>query len=198
MSHKRWLPSLVFLVATVIVTVAPSSLDILQLPSCEFKAGAPERLVDISNGQYKFVNYKVIKSNTIAGSRVWGNVAFWFGASYQLPYVRLLTEADYRRTSPMDIENLNVATFRDACTRCSWNQTHFAWKVAFNFTSHEATATSYYFLFQIGLSGAKNVTVDILSEECVTPLWRMPLVWGIAWVAVTVIAFIYNPHRWDL
>jgi len=61
--------------------------------------------------------------------------------------------------------------------------------VHFNFTSE---GTSYYFLFDSGLSGARQVSVDILTIEKVPAFWKTAVPWVgvILSVASLVLPFL--------
>lgn len=200
--HKRWLASFVLLVATVIITIAPSALDLVPLQPCVLKQ-MPHMLNRTTGflppyGQYNFVGYYVLNSSTILSqSRVRGNVTLYGAMQYmqytqQPPRIGILNEFDYIRESPEDLAKLtaklaNITDYGSCCTDPAYGN---GYRIGFDFVSKDTTA--YYFLFDPHFT---KITVDIVWWECGTPWWRMPLVWAAATVLVTVVAFAYGRGR---
>jgi len=203
LSRKRWLPSFVLLVMTVITIVAPSLLDFLPLPQYEFRPMDIEResvsAPTLPYGKYNFGNYIVVKSNTItSGSHVQGNVTFYWMGEYgwvQPPHVRILKESDYIRGHPEDLAKLTaqLANFTEIGPCCADPTYGRGYSIGFDFTSEETT--SYYFLFDTSFY---KITVVIFPSERVAPLWKEPLVWAVATAAVTVFAVLYREEPWHV
>lgn len=193
MSRRKVLGALagVLFFVSALTGIAPDVLDYFPfVPPYEYKPMPIETLPDLSPGHYNFGNYLVTQSRTIiSGSRVSGNVTFYYsGSSWMLiPHVRILNEDDYLHEHPEDLAKLteHLANFTDVGTCPMYQTTYACYRIGFRFTSEETT--SYYFLFDTSFS---KVTVELLEEQKVTPLVRMPLLWGILGVVVAVIAYI--------
>jgi len=171
--------------------IAPDLLDYLPfVPRYEYKPMSIERLPDPSPGHYNFGNYLVTQSRAIVGgSRVSGNATFYYSGSswMQIPHVRILNEDDYLHEHPEDLTKLteHLANFTDVGTCPMYQGIYSCYRIGFRFTS-EAT-TSYYFLFDTSFS---KVTVELLEEQKVTPLVRMPVLWGGLGFAAAIIAYV--------
>jgi len=201
LAHKRWIPTIVMLVMTVITIVTPSLLDIV--PSQPEFRPMPIETKSVSTptlpyGQYNFGNYIVVNSSTItSGSHVQGNVTFYWmvggGWMQPLSHVGILKESDYIRQGPEDLAKLtkHLANFTDIGSCCADPTYGRGYGVGFNFISEETTR--YYFLFDTG--EVSKITVVIFPSERVTPLWKMSWVWGLLTAVVTVIGYFYPRKR---